>query len=65
MPGTLMSPQQFSSQMREEGKKGSVVTTAAATTTTAGSVKSKGADIGLTRDQMQEALMYMIQVSCV
>ena len=43
-----MSPQQFS-QGREEGK--------------AATVPGKAADIGLTKEQMQEALMYMIQVT--
>ena len=47
-PGTtLMSPQQFS-QGRDEGK--------------AVTAPGKVADIGLTKEQMQEALMYMIQV---
>ena len=41
-----MSPQQFT-QVRDEGKA---------------EASKKAADIGLTKEQMQEALMYMIQV---
>ena len=52
MPGTLMSPQQFSSSAsnpppRDEGKP---------------RAKAAGS-IGLTKEQMQEALVYLIQVS--
>lgn len=48
----LMSPQQFS-QSRDESKVG-VASTGKAKRTT---------DIGLTKEQMQEALLYMVQVS--
>ena len=46
-----MSPQQFSQSRGDESKVG------------VASVKPKRTDIGLTKEQMQEALMYMIQVS--